>query len=366
MLDLVDCHVHVFPPLWEACGFPDAQTHLLYQQRAMHLHGNQPVRRLRDHALVTERHLWDEADPSEAGRATDVGFRVSPYGRFEWTKNGEGYYLQFLPPHLQGMTSPPGFMVTQMDYVGIHTAVLQNDHIYGNLSGYFADAVRRHPGRFIGLANVDEAFAYRDDQLATLHDAVGRLGMRGLYFTLVGFFRNGYEPYFDEPAFYPFWDAVARLGLPVFWVFQNQTPLGDFEHEMSRLRRWLERYAAIRSVLVHGLPTALWADDRDRIRFPAYVTEILERYPVYAEILYPIMWGGRMDYPYPRAQAHVRQVYDRIGPDRLLWGSDMPNVERYCTYRQALGYVLDHCTFLGEPDKARIFGQNARSLLEPA
>ena len=48
----IDGHAHIFPPLATACGLPDAATHLLYQQRAMHTHGNQPVRRLRDDAII--------------------------------------------------------------------------------------------------------------------------------------------------------------------------------------------------------------------------------------------------------------------------------------------------------------------------
>lgn len=91
--DVVDCHAHIFPPLWQACGLPDAETHLLFQQRAMHTHLNQPVRRLRDHAIVEARHLWDVTDPSEAGRATDVDFRVGRMGRFEWTVDDEDYYV---------------------------------------------------------------------------------------------------------------------------------------------------------------------------------------------------------------------------------------------------------------------------------
>lgn len=267
-MTVVDCHAHIFPPLHGACGFPDAETHLLYQQRAMHTHGNQPVRRLRDHAVVPEKHLWDALDASEAGRAGDVRFRVGRYGRFEWEQDGEAYYVQFLPPGLQGMAAPPAFMATQMDYAGIRTAVLQNDAIYGNLSAYFSEAMRRHPGRFIGLARVDEAFAHRDDQIAALTDAVQRLGMKGLYFSTPGFFRNGYREYYTDPSFRPFWDAVRALGIPVFWVFFNQSPAGDFGDEMRLFLTWLARYPDVPSVLVHGLPTGLWEDEADRVRFP--------------------------------------------------------------------------------------------------
>lgn len=363
-MEIVDCHAHIFPPLWEACGFEDVETHLLYQQRAMHLHGNQPVRRLRDHQIVRERPLWDAEDPSEAGRARDVRFRVGRCGRFEWEKDGEGYYVQFLPPSLQTMAAPPEFMTVQMDYAGVRTVVLQNDPIYGDLAGYFAEAIRQHPGRFIGLARVDEAFAYRDDQMAVLEDAIHRLGMKGLYFTTANFFRNGYREYYSDPGFRPFWDAVQKLKIPVFWVFLCPSPMGDFSDEMALFLRWLERYPDVPSVLVHGIPTGLFADAQDRIHLPEAVTRMMGDFPVHSEVLYPIAWGGRMDFPYLRAQGHTRQLYDRFGPDRLIWGSDMPNVERYCTYAQALSCVRAYCPFLSGEDLEKILSRNTLSLFD--
>lgn len=360
-IDIVDCHAHIFPPLSQACGLPDAQTHLLFQQRAMHTHGNQPVRRKRDHALVEARDLWDADDPSEAGRATDVNFRVGQFGRFEWTIGGEDYYVQFLPPSLQDMHCPAEALVTQMDYAGIDTAVLQNDHIYGDLAEYFAEAIAQYPDRFIGLANVDEAFAYRDEQIEKLHHSVSTLNMSGLYYTLSGFFRNGYSEFFNAPSYYPFWDAVARLNIPVFWVFLGDSPAGGFKEEMALFRSWLERYPQIPSILVHGVPTALFADDDDRVVLPNYMREILTQFPVYSEVLYPIAWGGRTEYPYTRAQNHIRALYDELGPDHLIWGSDMPNVERYCTYRQTMSY-MDHCEFLDPTDRQKILGGNLRTL----
>jgi predicted TIM-barrel fold metal-dependent hydrolase len=365
-LAVVDCHGHVFPPLAGPCGFPTAEAHLVHQQRAMHVHGNQPYRRLRDHAVVDERPLWRADDPSEAGRATDVAFRVGRFGRFEWERDGEGYYVQFLPPHLDDLAAPPERMVVEMDYAGVATAILQNDHIYGHLAPYFADAARRWPGRFIGLAQVDEPYAFREEELAALEDQVRRLGMRGLYFTMTAFFRNGYRTLPDDPGFDPLWRAVRRLDLPVFWVHAATSPAGDYGDEMRRLRRIVDRHPGTRHVLVHGVPTARYADAADRIAWPAEVAEVLEGYPVWSEVLYPIAWGGRMPYPYARAQHHFHQTFDRFGPGKLLWGSDMPNVGRYCTYRQALTYLWDHAPFLGPEDRRRIFRDNALEVLAPA
>lgn len=364
--EIVDGHGHIFPPLAEACGFPDAAAHLLHQQRAMHTHGNQPYRRLRDHAVVSQRDLWKADDPSEAGRATDVNFRVGGFGRFEWDKDGESYYVQFLPPYMHDLYQPPESSVVEMDYAGIGTVVLQNDHIYGDNAEYFAEAIKRWPGRFIGLAQVEEAWGYRDDQLAKLEREVTKLGMRGLYFTMTAFFRNGYRTLPDDPVYDPLWKLVTRLDLPVFWVHSAKSPAGTYVEEMERLRRIMDRHPGIRHVLVHGVPTSLYVDDKDRIAWPAPIAEILDKYPVWSELLYPISWGGKMDYPFARAHGHIRQFYDRFGPGKWIWGSDMPNVGRYCTYRQALTYIWSHADFLSGEDRRRVFRDNALGLFRPS
>lgn len=359
---IVDAHCHIFPPLAGACGFPDAATHLLFQQRSMHMHGNQPYRRAKDHALVNARPLWDPKDPSEAGRRTDVNFHVGRAGRFEWTVDGEDQYVQFLPPHMADLSAPAEVIVRDMDYAGIEAAILQNDHIYGNLAEDFAAAAKAYPGRFRGLAQVEEAFAFRDDQLALFTDQIDRLGMVGLYFTTTGLFRDGYRRLPDHPDYAPLWREVERRGLTIAWVHSGDSPVGSYVDEMRHLAAIVEAYPGIRHVLVHGVPTALYADDRDVITLPDILDRLMKGGAVNAEILYPIGWGGKMEYPYPRAVAHAKQLIETYGVGRFMWGSDMPNVARYCTFRQSLTYISEHAPFLSDADRRQLFRDNALAL----
>ena len=359
---IVDGHCHIFPPLAGAGGFADVATHRLHQQRAMHVHGNQPYRRLRDHAIVADRMLWDARDPSEAGRAADVAFAPGRCGRMEWERDGERYYVQFLPPYMRNLSAPAEVIAAQMDNAGISIAVLQNDHIYGNLAEDFATAGAVHPGRFIGLAQVEEAFAYRDDQRAALHDQVGRFGMAGLYFTNTGLFRNGYAVLPDDRRYDAFWQDVERLSLPVFWVHAANSPIGGYAEEIAGLLRLMERFPRLRHVLVHGIPTALYADQQDRVALPDAVDRALRSGQVWSELLYPITWGGKHDYPYAHAARHFAQLFDAYGAARFVWGSDMPNVERYCTYRQSLTYAWEHFGFLDDDARRAIFRDNALGL----
>ena len=359
---IVDAHCHIFPALAGACGFPDAATHLLFQQRSMHMHGNQPYRRARDHALAAGRPLWDPDDPSESGRRLDVNFRVGRTGRFEWTVDGEDQYVQFLPPHMADLSAPAEVVVRDMDYAGIATSILQNDHIYGDLAEDFHAAATAYPSRFRGLAQVDEAFAFREDQLAGLADQIDRLGMVGLYFTTTGLFRNGYARLPDHPDYAPLWREVERRRLTVAWVHSGSSPVGTYDDEMRHLAAIVEGYPDIRHVLVHGIPTAPYADDRDVIILPDVIDGLMRSGAVSAEILYPIGLGGKMEYPYPRAIAHAKQLIESYGGGRFIWGSDMPNVARYCTYRQSLTYISEHAPFLSGDDRRRFFRDNALAL----
>ena len=53
---------------------------------------------------------------------------------------------------------------------------------------------------------------------------------------------------------------------------------------------------------------------------------------------------------------------DQLGAERLMWGSDMPNVERFCTYGQSLDYVRRYCDFVRVSDMDHILGGNAARL----
>ena len=53
----------------------------------------------------------------------------------------------------------------------------------------------------------------------------------------------------------------------------------------------------------------------------------------------------------------------RIGARQLLWGTDMPFQNRFCTYRQSRSWIEKHCAFIGRDDLARIQGGTAARIL---
>lgn len=361
---IVDGHAYCFPPLGEASGFGDVASHLRYVQREMADH-HQPVWRLRDRAPGSNEPLADPADRTLRG-LRDVAFRPGGYGRLVWRVDGEEYAKQYLPPYMTDLSHTPEMLVAQMDYAGVQWAVLHTDHLMGRLNEFLADCVRRHPTRLRALASVTEWEIEKDPERAV--SEVRRaydLGLSGYQFTAASRYRYGVTEAWDGPRLRPFWDGVAALGKPIYFTLGPwpRPTLADYLGELGRWQGWLERYPHVPAVLTHGFPWRLLREGR-RLRLPAPLFEPFRAPRAALQLLFQISLGNLWDYPYTEIHSAVAHLVDRLGSDRLVWGTDMPNVERFCTYRQTLETFTTHCRgLLSDADIANIVGGTSARLL---
>jgi len=358
---IVDCHAHVFRNWQGACGHPSAAVHLKYLQKVV----TRPAARTfraRDGLEVKPAMLFRAGDNTWAGLA-EVGFRAGRFGQLAFTFDGDDYYVQYLPVGMQELVCPPELMQAQMTVAGVDHCVLQAGGGYGAMNDYNAYAQHQYPARFTGLLHVDEATAERPETLAEVDRAVDTLGLSGLYYAQ-DFSRHGYARNVDHPDFRPFWDKIVARRLPVF-IELSSAPAYDragYLQNLMALDALLTRHPAHRFLLVMGPPVGHFGLS-GQWDFPDAALAVYRRENLQLEVMFPITWGGVWDYPYPEAQELIRGMRDRFGASKLLWGSDMPNVERFCTYRQCVDYVRKYCPFLTAGEKDRILGGNAVELL---
>ena len=83
----------------------------------------------------------------------------------------------------------------------------------------------------------------------------------------------------------------------------------------------------------------------------------------YVQLLFPIFFGGVWDYPMPQIRSTLEQVVENIGVDRLIWGTDIPMVMRFVTYRQSLEFLRVNLDFLTKDEIGRIVGGNMARLM---
>ncbi len=358
---IVDSHSHIFPWLGGKSGFETEAEHLRLFQLTIATH-SEPVRRLSDHAHVPEAVAGIiDGDITSLDDLPDTGnFRIGKYGRFEWDWQGETYYRSFMPPCLQEMTTPPGYILQEMARAGVDMAILQNAGIYGRLNAEVCQSMKDYPAKFIGLADDWPTEASTLAESERLTHAIRELGLRGIYYTNSELILDGHRHRFDDPVFDGYWETVQALGIPVFWAILG-VPMPTDENyleEIDRLDRWTRKWPGVPSLLTHGFSPSLLAD------LPGPVERLLSRPSMSIELLYPIHWGRLHAYPWPELRPALKTLVERCGPERLAWGSDMPNVLRNCTYRQSLDYLYTGLD--GLVDSAgldAIFGNNVLRLV---
>ncbi|MCY3776397.1 MAG: amidohydrolase family protein [Candidatus Aminicenantes bacterium] len=171
---------------------------------------------------------------------------------------------------------------------------------------------------------------------------------------------TGCADHLDDAKFEPLWETVRRLDIPVFWSLytSHRDRLGGYVEQVVRLDRWAKSHPDIPCVYTHGIETIVMRPPEERFDIPVEVLTCLKNPNLSLEVMLPLM-APDTEYPFPWAQDMLQRLYDELGPEKLIWGSDMPAAERSVTYRQAMDYVRLHAEFMSEEDKSLFFGVNA-------
>ena len=210
------------------------------------------------------------------------------------------------------------------------TVIIQVIH-YRYDNRYVAAVLKRYPQFFQGVCRVDPLDPAAPDHLARL---VEEQGFRGVRLSPAG---NPSGDWIHGPLMPPLWSRCRELKVPmtILAPITRIPEVGDL----------ISRFPDLTVVIDHMADCPL-----DR---PSELEKLiaLRRYPkVFVKISHT--WSlSRQPYPYLDAQQQVKRLYDVFGPQRLMWATDWPISEEYCTYAQTLSLVRDDMKFLNSEDK---------------
>ena len=360
---IYDGHAYCIQDLRGDGGFEDPGEFLRLLQ-FITAHHFQPAWRTRDRAPATSDGLADLSRPFDLSAVHEAGFRATRHGRLEWDADGETYCKQMLPTLLTDMVYDAGMLTAEMDYAGVDRALLHRTPYLGIDNDFFAECCRQHPDRLQGLAYVREWLIPDDPDRAILElqRAIVEQGLHGLQFLPYFSDLHGITEDWDSGRYRPFWDAVAGMGIPVFFSFisqQEQTVEGYLE-QLRRLTRWIERYPDVDVVLTHGFDWLRFFDGK-QLSIPAAVYEAApcdhERFHV--QLLIAVFLGVSLDYPMLEFRPTMEELVRRLGARQLVWGTDVPILMRYTTYRQSLDQIrLYYHDLLGDEGMQQVLGGN--------
>jgi L-fuconolactonase len=204
----------------------------------------------------------------------------------------------------------------------------------------------RHADIVLGvIARLDPLDAGVQDQLLAMMEKPQTLALR---LTLI---ERHQESWLVERTLDPLFAFAERIGLPI----ELFAPFRVVEmHDTVR------RFPGVRWLIDHmGLRYYEGKDNRAAFRQWDDLLSLAAEPNAWIKCSYfPEAAKDLESYPYPIAQSHFRRLHDHVGADRLIWGSNFPNVRRACTYQQALDFFRLECGFLTDAARAGILGGN--------
>ena len=260
---IIDGHMYLFPPKDSQTGYPtlDDKLRVVHAEEGSH---HQPVWRVSDRAPADNGTLIDPV----SGELREVTWTRDELGRLAWIYEGEMYTKVHTPPMLHNLESTPELMIAEMDYAGVEVGLIHTYPVFGHyqfLNRHLGAATERFPDRLRRLISLPEAeLSERTTALADYvkaevgSGAAGRVA--GVQFIPGFYYEGGHTEPWDGGQLRPFWDAVAELGLPVYFTLLGGVGtkafsgdwVDDYLEEQAILARWVQRYPDLAAVVTHG------------------------------------------------------------------------------------------------------------------
>jgi predicted TIM-barrel fold metal-dependent hydrolase len=269
-----------------------------------------------------------------------------------WNWQGQEYTKYFLPPSQPNGESTPYSLECEMHYAGVDAALMHTDPMLVRDSSYLGEIVEAFPGRFYAMAPVDEwrIIAEPDAVISAAVRAIRKHRLHAIKFIPPLCYLTSDEAWDDGP-YRPFWEAVVGLGVPIFFTMgsgpgdlaggsrSKQEERRGYLDEQRILMRWMERYPEVSCSLTHGFPWRTFLGDDGGFVLPDELWEPFTGESCNLEVCFPVRIGDLFDYPYREVWPVLATMAEKIGPEHLLWGTDMPFQNRFCTYRQSRRWI---------------------------
>ena len=210
------------------------------------------------------------------------------------------------------------------------TVIIQVIH-YRYDNSYLGSVLEQYPEYFQGVCRVDPLDPAAPDHLSAISAQPGFRGVR------LSPARTPDGDWIRGPLMPPLWKRCDSLRVPMTLL----APIS----RMPDVQPLIDKFPDLTVVIDH------MADCQ--VDHPKELENLiaLVRYPkVYVKISHT--WSLSKDgYPWLDSQALVQRLYDKFGPQRLMWATDWPIAKERATYSQRLTVVRDDMKFLNPADK---------------
>lgn len=234
-------------------------------------------------------------------------------------------------------------LAEEMDEAGVAQALAIQPRVYGYDHAYLFAAVEslKQRLRVVPLLN-----AVRPSNVEEMEAFLVRGGVAG--FRVIALGRESAD-WLVGPEATRLWRRLAEVDLPVGLLI---TPV-----QLPVVQTLAAREPGLRIVVDHlgGVGAYAW---------PAWGPVLLglNRLPNVNVKLSALGHLSRESFPYEDLHEPVRELLESFGPERLLWGSDWPHVQKFGTYEESAESVATAIGIGRAAEQKLVLGGNARSL----
>lgn len=260
---------------------------------------------------------------------------------------GNGEVVKMVPPELGDTSFTAETCYQLLKKNGVEKAVLLQGSFYGFQNEYVAEALEKYPDLFIGAGTFDPFGIYADQ----IYDRVtSELGMKALKFeTSTGCGFMSYHPTFDIAEVFGKYAKKAAEHNQTLVMDIGSPGMPSFQPEA--IRKLAQENPSLRIVVCHLLaPTR---KDGEALK---KALELLIADNIYFDLSALPFNVQPENYPYPTAVAYIKTACDIVGYQKLLFGTDVPSVLCYDSYRKLTDFFSSTGEFTQEQLEAIYYG----------
>ena len=231
--------------------------------------------------------------------------------------------------------------IAMMDEAGVDAAIIHPPPWDPGADDLAFAAVRDYPGRFAIMGSPPLAEATLRPRIANWRAQPGMLGLRYL------FLKQPQRGWLADGTLDWLWQDAERADVPIALLATDS---------MREIGEVAGRHPGLRITIDHlggrGGNTTL--KDAEAM---THIPELLKlaTYPNVAVKATGVPGYSSEAYPFPKMHTYLEQIFDRFGPRRMFWGTDITKMP--CSWRQCVTMFTEELPWLGGIDLEQVMGK---------
>lgn len=264
--------------------------------------------------------------------------------------------VRLFPAYNEVTAYTPEMLTAHLDWAGVDKAILLQGTFYGECNAFVADSLERYPDRLAGALHADPWRTDYRSEFEALLESGSFSAVKIEFSEKTGLSGIHHGARLDDEAVGWLWPLVERADVPLV------LDLGSAEqpsYQTAEAELIAKRHPSLKIVVAHLGQPRKWAEEGDPERWRMWEDQIaLGKLPnVWFDTSSILDWTE--DFPYSAAERYLKLAIDKVGPEKIMWGTDQPGTLKHQNYPTFLRLIRLHTSSLSSDEQAMILGGNA-------